>query len=119
MLLRQAIEGPDEGGRQHRQHPGGIGGQRGQQLTQALIEEQAEAQQHDHQGNRLTQAEAFAKDEQAADQQEYRRHLDHQLRGPGAEQIESDQIQHVVGRQPADSQRQQPTALASQRPKTW
>jgi hypothetical protein len=47
LLLAQGVEGPDRGGQQHQQHAGGVVRQRGQQLGQALIEEQHEPdQQH-------------------------------------------------------------------------
>ncbi|MCY1342313.1 hypothetical protein D9M69_282940 [compost metagenome] len=115
LLLRQPVEGPHEGRRQYHQHPGGIGRQRSEQLIQALVEEQPEAHQHHQQADALADAEALAKHEQAADQEQHRRHLDHQLRGTGAEQVEAEQVQHVVAGQPGDGQQQQPAAAPAER----
>jgi len=99
LLLAEGVEHPDAGGQQNGQHPGGVGTQGGQQLFEALVEEQAKTRQQDQQAHALPQAEALAEHEHAGHQQQHRADLHHQLRGTRAEQVEADQVQHVVAHQ--------------------
>ncbi|MNP06697.1 hypothetical protein D3C76_986930 [compost metagenome] len=115
LLLRQAVEGPDEGRQQDDQHSQGVLAHGGEQLFQALVEEQAEAQHRHRQAEGLPQAEALLEDVQAAQQEKNGRHLDHQLRGAGAEHVQAHQVEHIVASEPSHRQRQQPAAARAQR----
>ena len=116
--MPQRIKGPDRGRQQHHQHAGGVIGQGGQQLTQALIEKQGEPDQQHQQANPLPQAEALLEHEHTGDQQHDRPHLHHQLRGAGAEQVQAHQIQHVVAHQTEHRHQHQPATARAERSAT-
>jgi len=110
LLLAQGIEHPDRSRQQDRQHAGGVGAKGRQQLFQALVEEQPEADDQHHQAHALPDAETLLEHKHAGDHQEDRAHLHHQLRGAGAEQFQAHQVQHVVAHQAAHRHRHQPAA---------
>ncbi len=99
LLLAQGVEHPDTGGQHNGEHTSGVGAKGGQQLLQALVEEQPEACQQDQQPYPLPHTEALAKNEHTGHQQQHRPQLHHQLRGTRAEQLQADQIQHVIAHQ--------------------
>ncbi|MNP14638.1 hypothetical protein D3C76_1069710 [compost metagenome] len=114
MLLPQGIEGPDRGRQQHKQHTGGVVGQRREQLTQALVEKQRKADQQHQQANPLPQAETLLEHKQTGDQQHDRSHLHYQLRRTGAEQVQAHQIQHIVTDQAEHRHQHQPATTRTE-----
>ena len=115
LFLRQPVSHPHHRRQHHRQHAQGVFAQRRQQLAESLVEEQPEAQQQHQQAQELGNAEGLAEHEQAADQQQERGDLDHQLCGSRTEHVQPHQVEHVVADQPGDGQHHQRPAPAAQR----
>ena len=106
-LLREAVQRPGNGGHDHQRNAETESLGRLEQERQPAVEEEQQSRHQHRKADPLTRIEALAEHEYAAEDQQQRRELDHDLGDRRRRVIEREEIQHVVAHQRDERDREE------------